>query len=339
MLEIVPVPVLSDNYVWLVHDPASAETVAVDPSVADPVLAAAAARGWRITQVWNTHWHPDHTGGNDSIRDATGCTITGPREAERVSRMDRIVAGGDRARIGAIEAELIDIPAHTAGHVAFHLPAAATVFTGDTLFAMGCGKLFEGGPEQMYDNLQRLAALPPETRVYCGHEYTLANGLFALTVEPNNDALVRRVAEVRAARERGEVTLPTTCRARRAARHRPRDDVAADLHRRGQLLVLDRERLVGEDEAAHLLDHRQLGVDPVDRLDSALVDRRRDSGSLRLAPRGSGGLNRRIPFRDRARAARPDAAGGRHRPSPGRSRAAASASPRPAAARHCRPCR
>jgi hydroxyacylglutathione hydrolase len=209
-LEIVPVPALQDNYVWLVHDPGSDETVAVDPSVADPVLAAAAARGWRISQVWNTHWHPDHTGGNDAIRDATGCIITGPREAERVSRMDRIVAGGDRARIGAIEAELIDIPAHTAGHVAFHLPAEAAVFVGDTLFAMGCGKLFEGDARQMYANMQRLAALPSETRVYCGHEYTLANGLFALTVEPDNEALVRRVGEVKAARERGEVTLPTT---------------------------------------------------------------------------------------------------------------------------------
>jgi hydroxyacylglutathione hydrolase len=216
MLEIVPVPVLSDNYVWLVHDPDSGETVAVDPSVADPVLAEAEARGWRITQVWNTHWHPDHTGGNDAIRDATGCTITGPAEAERVSRMDRIVAGGDRARIGGIEAELIDIPAHTAGHVAFHLPSEGVAFTGDTLFAMGCGRLFEGTAEQMYGNMNRLAALPPETRVYCGHEYTLANGLFALAVEPDNEALVRRVEEVRAARERGEVTLPTTIALERA---------------------------------------------------------------------------------------------------------------------------
>jgi hydroxyacylglutathione hydrolase len=210
MLEIVPVPVLSDNYVWLVHDAASEETVAVDPSVADPVLAEAAARGWRITQVWNTHWHPDHTGGNDAIRGATGCTITGPREAERVSRMDRIVAGGDRARIGGIEAELIDIPAHTAGHVAFHLPAERAAFVGDTLFAMGCGRLFEGDAAQMYDSLRRLAALPPETRVYCGHEYTLANGLFALAVEPANEAVARRVEQVKAARSRGEPTLPTT---------------------------------------------------------------------------------------------------------------------------------
>ena len=216
MLEIVPVPVLRDNYVWLVHDPDSDETVAVDPSVADPVLEAAGGRGWTISQVWNTHWHPDHTGGNDAIRAATGCTITGPAEAERVSKMDRIVAGGDRARIGAIEAELIDIPAHTAGHVCFHLPEAQVAFTGDTLFAMGCGRLFEGTAAQMHANMQRLAALPPETRIYCGHEYTLANGEFALSVEPDNEAVVRRVAEVREMRARGEVTLPTTIALERA---------------------------------------------------------------------------------------------------------------------------
>jgi hydroxyacylglutathione hydrolase len=216
MLEIVPVPVLVDNYVWLVHDSASGETVAVDPSVADPVLAAAAERGWRISQVWNTHWHPDHTGGNDAIREATGCAITGPAEAEKVSRMDRIVAGGDRARIGAVEAELIDIPAHTAGHVAFHLPADQAAFVGDTLFAMGCGRLFEGDARQMYESLHRLAALPAETRIYCGHEYTLANGRFALTVEPDNEALAERVETVARARERGEVTLPTTIALERA---------------------------------------------------------------------------------------------------------------------------
>jgi hydroxyacylglutathione hydrolase len=215
-LEIVPVPVLNDNYVWLVHDPDSGETVAVDPSVAEPVLAAAAARGWRISQVWNTHWHPDHTGGNDAIRAATGCTITGPAEAERVSKMDRIVAGGDRARIGEFEAELIDIPAHTAGHVAFHLPAAGIAFVGDTLFAMGCGRLFEGDAGQMFESLGKLAALPAETLIYCGHEYTLANGRFALTVEPDNQALVERMEQVKAVRERGEVTLPTTIALERA---------------------------------------------------------------------------------------------------------------------------
>lgn len=232
MLEIVPVPVLRDNYVWLVHDPDSAETVAVDPSVAEPVLEAAAARGWRITQVWNTHWHPDHTGGNDAIRKATGCTITGPAEAEKVSRLDRIVAGGDSARIGAFEAELIDIPAHTAGHVAFHLPEAEAAFVGDTLFAMGCGRLFEGDAQQMYQSLRRLAALPDETRLYCGHEYTLANGQFALTVEPDNAALSRRVAQVAGARERGEVTLPTTVALERATNPFVRAGSADELARR-----------------------------------------------------------------------------------------------------------
>ena len=216
MLEIIPIPVLRDNYVWLVHDPGSGETVAVDPSVAEPVLEEAARRGWTITQVWNTHWHPDHTGGNDAIRAATGCTITGPAEAEKVSKLDRIVAGGDTARIGNFEAELIDIPAHTAGHVAFHLAAAGVAFTGDTLFAMGCGRLFEGDAQQMYDAMRRLAALPAETRVYCGHEYTLANGRFALTVEPDNAALIARMAEVVALRERGEPTLPTTIALERA---------------------------------------------------------------------------------------------------------------------------
>lgn len=210
MIDIIPVALLTDNYAWLVHDAESGETVVVDPSVADPVLDAAAARGWRIDQVWNTHWHPDHTGGNDAIRAATGCTITGPAEAERVSKLDRIVAGGDRVRLGAIEAELIDIPAHTAGHVAFHLPSEAAVFVGDTLFAMGCGRLFEGDARQMHASLAKLAALPAKTRVYCGHEYTLANGAFALAAEPDNAAIIARVAAVRAMRERGEVTLPTT---------------------------------------------------------------------------------------------------------------------------------
>jgi len=215
-LSVSAVPVLSDNYVWLIANSETGETAAVDPSVADPVLEAVRSQGLRLTQVLNTHWHPDHTGGNDAIREATGCTITGPAEAEKVSKMDRIVAGGDRAQIGEIEAELIDIPAHTAGHVAFHLPAAQAAFVGDTLFAMGCGRLFEGDAAQMYESLQRLAGLPAETRIYCGHEYTLDNGRFALTVEPDNAALVRRVEEVEAARERGEVTLPTTIALERA---------------------------------------------------------------------------------------------------------------------------
>ena len=209
-LEIVPVPVLSDNYVWLIHDEESGETAAVDPSVGPPVLDTAAARDWRITQVLNTHWHPDHTGGNQAIHDAAGVPVTGPDEVRRVYQPDRIVAEGDSVSVGQWTAEVWEIPAHTGGHIAYYFKDAKAVFVGDTLFAMGCGRLFEGTAEQMRSNLQRLAALPADVRVYCGHEYTLANARFAVTVEPDNQALAGRLVAVEAARERGEVTLPTT---------------------------------------------------------------------------------------------------------------------------------
>lgn len=211
MLEIARLPVLSDNYVWLAHEAGSGETAVIDPAVAGPVLEEAERRGWRITQIWNTHWHPDHTGGNQAIKQATGCFVTAPvAEKGRIPTMDRGVAEGDRVSLGPLEAEVMEVPAHTAGHIAYYLPAEATLFIGDTLFAMGCGRLFEGRPEQMHANLRRLATLPPETRVYCAHEYTLANGRFALTVEPDNDALVERMAEVEAARASGQATVPTT---------------------------------------------------------------------------------------------------------------------------------
>jgi len=217
MLEVVRIPVLSDNYVWLVHDAASGETVAVDPAVADPVLEAAATRGWRIDQIWNTHWHGDHTGGNAAIKAATGCIITGPAaEAERIGTLDRMVGEGDSVRIGDHVAQVMAVPAHTAGHIAYHLSDERIAFVGDTLFAMGCGRLFEGTAAQMFANLQRLAALPEDTRVYCAHEYTLSNGRFALTVEPDNTALAARVAAVEAARARGEATVPTSIGEERA---------------------------------------------------------------------------------------------------------------------------
>ena len=210
-MEIVRIPALSDNYIWLVHEPDSGETIVVDPAVAEPVLAEAEKRGWRITQIWNTHWHPDHTGGNAAIKDATGAFVTAPAaEAARIPTMDRGVGEGDRVTLGAIEAQVIEVPAHTAGHIAYYLPDERTIFVGDTMFAMGCGRLFEGNPEQMYANLQRLAALPAETKVYCAHEYTASNGRFALTVEPDNQALAARMAAVDRARAAGEATVPTT---------------------------------------------------------------------------------------------------------------------------------
>jgi len=209
-MKVVAVPVLTDNYVWLIHNAASGETAAIDPSVADPVLDAVTAKGWSLTQVLNTHWHPDHTGGNEGISAATGCTITAPAEAKRVSHVDRVVAEGDRVTIAGAEAIVWDIPAHTAGHVAYYLEAEGMIFVGDTMFAMGCGRLFEGTAEQMYANLRRIAALPGDVRIYCGHEYTLANARFAHHADPGNPAISARLAETECLRDAGEITLPTS---------------------------------------------------------------------------------------------------------------------------------
>jgi hydroxyacylglutathione hydrolase len=216
-IEIVRIPVLSDNYVWLVHESESGETMVIDPAVDDLVLKKAQERGWKITQIWNTHWHPDHTGGNAGIKAATGCMITGPAaESERIPTLDVQVKGGDQVMLGKIGANVIDVPAHTAGHIAYHFPTEKMAFVGDTLFAMGCGRLFEGTAEQMYSNMRKLEALGDDTVIYCAHEYTLSNGRFALSVEPENTALVNRMAEVTAMRERGEATVPTSISLERA---------------------------------------------------------------------------------------------------------------------------
>jgi hydroxyacylglutathione hydrolase len=209
-LEIVRIPVLTDNYIWLVHEPISKETMVVDPAVAAPVLAEAEARGWQITDIWNTHWHPDHTGGNAEIKAATNCRITGPRaERARIATLDRLVSEGDVVTLGAAHATVMDVPAHTAGHIAYHFASESAVFVGDTLFAMGCGRLFEGTPAQMFINMQRLGALPPATMVYCAHEYTQSNGRYALHAEPDNAALISRMADVDLKRAHGEPTVPT----------------------------------------------------------------------------------------------------------------------------------
>jgi len=211
MLDIVRIPALSDNYIWLVHDPASGETMVVDPAQAEPVLAEAEGRGWKIDAIWNTHWHPDHTGGNAAIKAATGCTVIAPAaEAARIPTADRLVSEGDEVRLGDHVARVMEVPAHTAGHIAYHFADDDVVFVGDTLFAMGCGRLFEGTAAQMFANMQRLGALPGETRVYCAHEYTQSNGRYALIAEPDNAAIRDRMDAVDRARAAGEATVPTT---------------------------------------------------------------------------------------------------------------------------------
>ena len=232
-LEIIRIPVLSDNYVWLVHEPVSGETMVVDPAVAAPVIAEADARGWKITQIWNTHWHPDHTGGNAEIKAATGCIITGPAaESARIPTLDVLVVEGDTVMLGDVAAQVLDVPAHTAGHIAFHFAKDRAAFVGDTLFAMGCGRLFEGTAEQMFANMRKLEALGDDTRVYCAHEYTLSNGRFALSVEPENAALVERMAMVTAMRERGEPTVPTSIALERATNPFMRAVSVAELAKR-----------------------------------------------------------------------------------------------------------
>ena len=210
MIEVVAVPALADNYIWMFRDPASGSVAVVDPGQDSPALAAAAERGWTITHILNTHWHPDHTAGNAGIQAATGAPIIAPAEAEKVSAVDRVIAEGDRVTVGELESEVWDIPAHTAGHIAFYFEAAKMIFVGDTLFAMGCGRLFEGTAAQMFANMQRFAALPDDVMIYCGHEYSLANARFAGDVEPDSAAVSKRYAKMAEMRERGEVTLPTS---------------------------------------------------------------------------------------------------------------------------------
>jgi hydroxyacylglutathione hydrolase len=209
-LEIVQIPVLRDNYVHLVHDPAGGATAAVDPAVAAPVAAALADRGWRLTHILNTHHHHDHTGGNLELKQATGCHIVGNRaDAGRIPGIDTPVGDGETVTVGTASAAVIAVSGHTIGHVAFWFAADAALFCGDTLFSLGCGRLFEGTAAMMWDSLGRLRRLPAETRVYCGHEYTEANARFALSLDPDNAALRRRAAEVAALRAAGRSTVPS----------------------------------------------------------------------------------------------------------------------------------
>lgn len=218
MLTVHQFPCLSDNYGFLAHDEATGETTAIDTPDAEKYLAEASAQGWTITQIWNTHWHPDHAGGNQRIKDETGCQIVGPQgEAGKIPGIDCAVGGGDVVKLGNLEATVLDVPGHTLGHIAYHMPAETTAFVGDALFALGCGRVFEGDPAMMWDSLSRLKALPGDTTIYCAHEYTQANARFAITVDPENTALQAYVNEVEEKRAKGEWTVPTVLRRERDA--------------------------------------------------------------------------------------------------------------------------
>ena len=209
-LEVVAVPAFADNYLWLVHDDASGRTAVVDPGDGEAVLAAAADRGWTIDTVLNTHWHLDHTGGNERVK-AAGATVYGPAaEQPRIPTIDTPLAEGDQLSIGDHEAEVWEVPGHTLGHIAYVFRDDGIAFVGDTLFAMGCGRLFEGSPDQMHASLQRIAALPDDTNLYPAHEYTLSNARFSAHAAPGDAAVADRLARVEAMRAEGRMTVPTT---------------------------------------------------------------------------------------------------------------------------------
>lgn len=210
MLEVHQFPCLSDNYGFLLHDDVSHETVCIDTPDADAYLREAAAKGWQITQIWNTHWHADHAGGNAAIKAATGCTVYAPEvDAPKIEAIDHTVKHGDTVRIGDYAALVIDVGGHTMGHIAYHLPEADLAFVGDSLFALGCGRMFEGTPPQFWASLSRIKALPPRTLIYCAHEYTASNARFAVHADPENTALADYAHEIAERRARDLPTVPT----------------------------------------------------------------------------------------------------------------------------------
>lgn len=203
-------PCLNDNYGLLIRDDASGRVATIDTPDADAILAELARLGWGDPDlILNTHWHADHTGGNVALQARTGCEIIGPAEVARIAPLDRVVNDGDVVNLGQTALQVTATPGHTLGHVVYRSVRDGEAFVGDTLFALGCGRLFEGTPQQMWDSLQTMAAWPPETRVWCAHEYTAANARFALSLDDRPEMRAHAEA-VFAARARGEATVPTT---------------------------------------------------------------------------------------------------------------------------------
>lgn len=210
-MEVILVPAFADNYIYVLRDAASGKVGVVDPGDAAPVQAELERRGWSLTHIFLTHHHDDHIGGAEALKARYRASVVGARaDAHRIPALDVMLSDGDRTVFGEQTARVFAVPGHTSGHIAFWFEAAETLFSGDTLFSLGCGRLFEGTPAQMWDSLQSLRSLTDSTRVYCGHEYTQSNGRFALTVDPENAALHQRMEEVAALRERNQPTIPTT---------------------------------------------------------------------------------------------------------------------------------
>ena len=216
MLEIIQIPVLADNYIYLIHDEASGETAVIDPALSQPVLDVLDEKGWRLTYVLNTHHHWDHVEGNLELKNKTACKVVAAQsDWERVPGIDQGVNDGDTIFLGEYKLQVIATPGHTSGHVVYYSADNKALFCGDTLFVMGCGRLFEGTAEQMYFSLQKLRVLPSSTLIYCAHEYTQANGKFALSVEPDNVPLQEKMREVVKLREAQLSTVPSTIRQER----------------------------------------------------------------------------------------------------------------------------
>jgi hydroxyacylglutathione hydrolase len=210
-LEIHMFPCLQDNYAYLVHDARTGTTAAIDTPDAAAILAELSVKSWQLTHILNTHHHGDHAGGNLELKRRTGCTIVGPRaDSARIPGIDVEVGEGDEIALGSHRVRVFDTPGHTRGHIVYWLPDDGVAFVGDTLFAMGCGRLFEGTPGQMWSSLGKISRWPASTRLYCAHEYTQGNARFALTVEPDNAALVARAAQVNRLRAAGRPTVPFT---------------------------------------------------------------------------------------------------------------------------------
>jgi hydroxyacylglutathione hydrolase len=211
MLEILQLPVLADNYIYLLHEPVSDKTAAVDPAIAEPVIAALSTQGWQLDYIFNTHHHNDHVGANLRLKQLTNCKIIAAEaDQHRIPGIDIAVNHNDEIQLGKQTIEVIATPGHTSGHIVFYCAKSQALFCGDTLFSLGCGRLFEGSAEQMWQSLQRIKQLPTDTKIYCAHEYTLSNSKFALSVEPNNTDLNRRTTEVEKLRATNTSTLPST---------------------------------------------------------------------------------------------------------------------------------